>query len=160
QELTESPVLREWWQQVQAKKQGPDLQEILNEVHTLGGYLGDEIVFAVPMSWGHHGTPLVLAQVSKPGLKEFLAQGYAKQSKIQVLDEQALNRLPASENAHGLLILVTDNLVVAGENAGALQRLDITIKQGSGGFSGTAFGQRMADAYQHGAGVLLGANLE
>ena len=160
QELTESPVLREWWQQVQAKKQGPDLQEILNEVHTLGGYLGDEIAFAVPMSGGHHGTPLVLAQVSKPGLKEFLAQEYAKQPKIQVLDEQQLNSLPASENAHGLLILVTDNMVAAGENAGALQRLDATIKQGGGGFASTVFGQRMGDAYQHGAGVLLGANLE
>jgi predicted anti-sigma-YlaC factor YlaD len=159
QELTESPVLREWWQEVQAKKQGPDLQQILNEVHMLGGYLGDEIIFAVPVN-GRNGTPLVLAQVNKPGLKEFLTQEYSKQPKIQVLDEQTLNGLPASENARGLLILVTDNLVAASENAGALQRLDATIKRGGGGFASTAFGQRMTDAYQHGAGVLLGANLE
>ena len=156
QELSESPILREWWQ-MQVQKEGPNLQEVLDEVHTLGGFLGDEIVFAVPLN-GKNGTPLVLAQVTKPGLKDFLTNEYAGKAKVHVLDEQTLNSMPASENKLGLLILVRDDLVAASENAGALQRLDASLPQG-GGFAGTAFGQRLTAAYQRGAGVLVGADL-
>ena len=48
QELQESAVLREWWQQAQSHHQdGPEFDEIINYVHDLGQYVGDEIVFSV-----------------------------------------------------------------------------------------------------------------
>jgi FecR-like protein/uncharacterized protein DUF3352/putative zinc finger protein len=159
QELTESPVLRDWWQQMQAQKHGPNLQEILNDVHALGGYLGDEIVFSVSME-GRYGSPLAVAQISNPGFKEFLTKEYAHARNVVILDEQGLKNLPATGYENALLILVRSDLVAASPSAALLRRFDATIGQGGSGFAGTAFGQRLTDAYQHGAGVLLGANLE
>src|SRR5258708_2181504 len=40
QELQESSVLREWWQQVQARKGAANFDVIINYVHHLGQYLG------------------------------------------------------------------------------------------------------------------------
>lgn len=160
QELQESPVLSQWWQQVQARKHGPDFQQILNEIHNLGGYIGDEMVFAVAFDGQGHGSPLVIAQVQKPGLKEFIAQEYQNQANLRVIDAQELNELPVAPHERGLLVLVRPDFVAGSGDAAALQRLDAALNQGSGGFAGTAFGQRMAAAYENGAGLLLGANLQ
>lgn len=159
QELQESEVLRQWWQQVQAQKHGPDFEEILNEVHNLGGFIGDEIAFAVAVDGNEHGAPLVAAQVRKPGLKDFLVQEYANQPRVQIVDEQQLNALPAQQ-ANSLVVLVRPDFVAASSDVGSLQQLDLAFNQGSGGFAGAPFGQRMAAAYQNGAGLLFGANLQ
>lgn len=164
QELTESPVLREWWGKVQAEKHGPDLQEILNEVHTLGGYLGDEIVFFVP-SDSRYNAAIVVAQIEKPGLKEFLMKEYASQPKVRILDEKGLASLsgqeaPSVNISSGLLILVRSDVIVASVSASSLRAFDATLKHSGEGFANTAFGQQMNAAYQQGAGILVGANLE
>lgn len=160
QELQESPVLRQWWNQVQAKKRGPDFVEVLNDVHALGGYLGDEIVFAAAFDSQGHGSPLVIAQVQKPGLKEFIAQEYPNQANLQIVDEQQLNALSGQQPEKGLVVLVRPDFVAASGDAASLQSLNAALNQGSGGFAGTTFGQRMAAAYQNGAGLLFGANLQ
>ncbi len=159
QELQESPVLRQWWEQVQAKKHGPDFAEVLNEVHALGGYLGEEIVFTAAFDGQHHGSPLALAQVQKPGLKEFIAQEYPNQTNLRVVDEQELNGL-SPQTEKGIVVLVRPDFVAAGPDVAALQLLDAALNQGNGGFAATPFGQRMATAYQNGAGLLVGANLQ
>src|SRR5258707_215671 len=162
QELQESSVLREWWQQVQARKGAANFDEIINYVHDLGQYLGDEIVFSVALD-GREGSAIVVAQVQKPGLKQFIQQEFAKHSsskssEIYVVDAQELNNMPASKVRH-LLVLVRPDFVAASGDVGALQRFNAALDQG-GGFAGTPFGQRMAAAYQQGAGLLFGANLQ
>lgn len=159
QELQESPVLRQWWQQTQAHKHGPDIKEILTEVHALGAYLGDEIVFS--LSTGERrGYPLVIAQVQKPGLKEFIAQEYANQPNVQVVDEQGLKNLSARSEGEDLVILVRPDFVAASGDAPALQAFDAILNQGgNGGFASTPFGERMAQAYKNGASLLFGADL-
>jgi len=159
QELQESPVLRDWWQQVQARKHGPDLQEILNEVHALGGYLGDEIVFAASLGGVRHGGPLVIAQVRKAGLKEFIAQEYPNQARLRVVDDQELKELSAQPDKE-LVILVRPDFVVASGDVATLQSFEAALDAGNGGFAGSPFGQRMAAAYQSGVGILFGANLQ
>jgi ferric-dicitrate binding protein FerR (iron transport regulator) len=159
QELQESEVLRQWWQQIQAKKHGPDFQEILNEVHDVGGFIGDELVLAVTLDGREHGAPVVIAQVQKSGLKDFLAQEYANQSHLQLVDEQQLKALQ-TQPAKDLIVLVRPDFVAASPDVATLQQLNAALNQGSGGFAGTAFGQRMEAAYQNGAGLLLGANLQ
>ena len=83
QELQESAVLREWWQQAQSKHDGPEFNEIINYVHDLGQYLGDEIVFSVALN-GHDGEPLVVAQVQHDGLKQFIQQEAAKYARNEI----------------------------------------------------------------------------
>lgn len=162
QELQESAVLREWWQQMQAgKKDGPEFDEIINYVHDLGQYLGDEIVFSVALD-GHDGEPLVVAQVQHDGLKQFIQQEAAKyagtKGHIKVIDEQELNQIPAQKGKQ-LLVLVRPDFVAAGADAATLKQFVAGLKAGNGGFAGTAFGQRIAAQYQNGTELLFGANL-
>jgi hypothetical protein len=162
QELQESAVLREWWQQVQSgKKHGPEFNEIIEYVHDLGQYLGDEIVFSIALN-GHNGEPLVVAQVQHDGLKQFIQQEAAKyagaRSHVRVVDEQGLNQIQA-QHAKQLLILVRPDFVAAASDAATLKQFVSGLNQGGGGFAGTPFGQRMAAQYKNGAEILFGANL-
>src|SRR5580765_231439 len=162
QELQESAVLREWWQQVQSgKKTGPEFDEIINYVHDLGQYLGDEIVFSVALS-GHDGEPLVVAQVQHDGLKQFIEQEAAKypdtKGHIRIVDEQELNQIPVQQGKQ-LLILVRPDFVAAACDAATLKQFVAGLNAGGGGFAGTPFGQRMAAQYKNVAEILFGANL-
>jgi hypothetical protein len=162
QELQESAVLREWWQQVQAgKKNGPEFDEIINYVHDLGQYLGDEIVFSVALN-GHDGEPLVVAQVQHDGLKQFIQQEAAKyagtKGHIQVVNEQELNQLSAQQGKQ-LLILVRPDFVAAAGDAATLKQFVAGLNSGGGGFAATPFGQRLAAQYKNGTEILFGANL-
>ena len=162
QELQESAVLRDWWQQVQAgKKNGPEFDEIINYVHDLGQYLGDEIVFSVALN-GHDGQPLVVAQVQHDGLKQFIQQEAAKyagtKGHIQVVDEQELNQLSAQQGKQ-LLILVRPDFVAAAGDAATLKQFVAGLNSGGGSFAGTPFGQRLAAQYKNGTEILFGANL-
>jgi hypothetical protein len=163
QELQESAVLREWWQQAQGKKNdGPEFNEIINYVHDLGQYLGDEIVFSIALN-GHDGEPLVVAQVQHDGLKQFIQQEAAKyadtKSHIRVVDEQELNQLAAQGKGKQLLILVRPDFVAAAADAATLKQFAAGLNSG-GGFGSTPFGQRMAAQYKNGAEILFGADLK
>ena len=158
QELQESPVLRQWWQQAQAHKRGPDLKEILTDVHELGAYLGNEIVFSFSLGQ-QRGYPLVVAQVEKPGLQQFISQQYANQPNIVVVDEPGLKALSQTSQKE-LVILARRDFVAASSDVATLQQFDNSLNQGSGGFAGTAFGTRMAHSYGNGAWLLFGADLE
>jgi hypothetical protein len=160
QELQESQVLRDWWQKAQSKRKGPSFQEVIDEVHTLSQFLGDEIVFSVALH-GENGAPLVIAQVERPGLKEYVSAEISRHSGSnkpysQVVDEQGLRNLSQSK---GLIILVRPGFVAASENADTLRSFDAAVNQGGSGFAGTPFAQRIAAAYQGGAGLLFGADL-
>ncbi len=55
-----------WWSGTRAQ----NVKQILDRVRSINGYLGDEIVIAVPFN----GTPVALAEVRQPGLDGYLAQ--------------------------------------------------------------------------------------
>jgi hypothetical protein len=163
QELEESQVLRDWWEQTQARRKGPSLTDVIAEVHAFGEYLGDEIVFSVALD-GTHGAPLVVAPIQRPGLDQFIAgelarHGHAGDSHVHVLNEAQLKAL-SGQNEKELLVLVRPDFVAASGNAAALERFDMALNQGAGGFAETPLGRRMGAAYQKGAGMLFGANLQ
>ncbi|HEX4603277.1 MAG TPA: FecR domain-containing protein [Candidatus Angelobacter sp.] len=161
QELQESAVLREWWQQAQTKNDGPEFNEIIEYVHDLGQYLGDEIVFSLAMN-GNDGEPLVVAQVQHDGLKQFIQKEAAKYAgaklHIRIVDEQELNQLAAQGKGKQLLVLVRPDFVAAAGDAATLKQF-VAGLNGGGGFAATPFGQRMAAQYKNGAEILFGANL-
>jgi len=162
QELQESAVLREWWQQAQSKHDGPEFNEIIDYVHDLGQYLGDEIVFSVALN-GHDSAPLVVAQVQREGLKQFIQQEAAKyagtKSHVQVVDEQELNQIAGKKTRGQLLILVRPDFVAAAADLATLKQFAAGLNQGGGGFASTPFGQRISAQYKGGAEILFGANL-
>jgi hypothetical protein len=163
QELQASAVLNEWWQQAQSRRHGPDFGQIVDELHSLSQYVGDEIVFSVAID-GNRGTPLAAAPVQKPGLKQFIEQELAKRSDeehygdIQVFDEAGLASA-ATQKRGGLYLLVRPDFVAASVDVSTLRQFNAALNQGGGGFASTPFGQRLTAAYQNGAGLLFGANL-
>src|SRR5262249_843676 len=52
------------------------------------------------------------------------------------------------------------DFVAASGDVTTLQNFDAALNAGKGGFAESPFGQRMAGAYQHGASLLFGANLQ
>jgi ferric-dicitrate binding protein FerR (iron transport regulator) len=163
QELEESDVLREWWEQAQARRKGPSLTDVIAEVHAFGEYLGDEIVFTMAMD-GTRGAPLVVAPVQRPGLEQFIAgelarHGHSGDSHVHVVNEQQLNAL-SGQREKQLLVLVRPDFVAASGDPAALQRFDTALRQGAGGFAGTPFGERIGAAYQKGVGMLFAADLQ
>lgn len=164
QQLQESPVLRDWWQKVQSQKGAPDFNQLVDEIHNLSQYLGDEIVLSINID-GRSAWPLAVAQVQQPGLKEFVEQEYAKHRNgshpqdVVVLDESQLNSNQADVHEQALFLLVLPDFVAAAPNIAELRQLNAALKQGTGGFAGTNFGQRMQAEYHDGAGILIGANL-
>jgi ferric-dicitrate binding protein FerR (iron transport regulator) len=163
QELQASSVLDEWWQQSQSRRHGSDLNQIVDEIHALSQYIGDEIVFSIAMA-GREASPLVVAEVKRPGLKDFISQELARHGDasrpagIQVLDEAGL-AATTTQKRSGLLMLVRPDFVAASVDLVALKQFNDAVNHGGGGFAATPFGQRMNAAYQHGAGVLFGADL-
>ncbi|HZD93139.1 MAG TPA: hypothetical protein VE133_02735, partial [Candidatus Sulfotelmatobacter sp.] len=141
---------------------GPEFDEIVNYVHDLGQYLGDEIVFSFSLN-NHDGEPLVVAQVQHDGLRQFIQQEAAKYpasaSHIRVVNEQELSQLAPQRKGKQLLILVRPDFVAAAIDVTTLKQFAAGLNQGGGGFGATTFGQRMAAQYKNGAEILLGADL-
>ncbi|HKF19971.1 MAG TPA: FecR domain-containing protein [Candidatus Angelobacter sp.] len=163
QELEESQVLRDWWEQVQARRKGPSLTDVIAEVHAFGEYLGDEIVFSVALD-GTRGAPLVVAPIQRPGLDQFIAgelarHGHAGDSRVHVVNEAQLNTV-SGQSEKELFVLVRPDFVAASGNAAALQRFNAALNRGAGGFAGTPFGRRIDASYQRGVGMLFAADLE
>jgi hypothetical protein len=164
QQLQESPVLRDWWQQIGRQKGAPDFNQVIDEIHNLSQYLGNEIVLSINLD-GRRASPLAIAQVQRPGLKEFVEQEYARHSDashpqdLVVLDESQLNSGQVVLHERALFLLVLPDFVAAAPSIAELRQLDAALKQGRGGFADTDFGRRMQTEYQDGAGILIGANL-
>ncbi|HXB21551.1 MAG TPA: DUF3352 domain-containing protein, partial [Candidatus Solibacter sp.] len=141
------------------------------KVHDLGQYLGNEVVFSMSLGEKDNPVPLVAAEVSKPGLRAFIEKQIPpspqKEASFRILDEQELmtatvqpNQSKPGNKSDKMFILVGSDLVVASPSLEALRDFNARVKRGAGGFASTPFGQRLAQAYTDGAGLLIGADLE
>lgn len=164
QELRESTVLQQWWNRVQSRKGTPNYSDAIEEIHSLSQYLGNELVFSVSFA-NNEAEPLAVAQVQKPGLKQFIEQETARHVSgqhypgIRVFDETQIGAATASAKGRGLYLLVRPDFVAAAYDLNALKQFNQNGNQG-GGFASTPFGQRILTSYQQGAGFLFAANLQ
>jgi hypothetical protein len=129
--LKQSATLAAWWNNLPAANRN-QFETILHQVETASAYLGDEIVLAAA---GRNSSPLVVAQLTKPGLDDFL--------KSQPGFAQLEGHM---RSTNGLFIVAADpaDLDRVGPNAG---------------FAGTPLFARLTPAYHQGAGWLFGADL-
>ncbi|MEO8028829.1 MAG: DUF3352 domain-containing protein, partial [Bryobacteraceae bacterium] len=135
--VQESQVLREWWNESQSQQ----LRLAVDRVKALSDYLGDEIVISARSGANGINEPMVIAEVRKPGLQSFLDQQMG-------LAKLAGQRGMPSVRVQGNLVAVSANaqsLVAAGRISN---------------FAQSAFGKRIAEAYQNGAGWLFCADME
>ncbi len=133
--IEQSDVLREWWSEHQPK--GPNsIDDIVGRLRTFSSYLGDEIVLSIAADRdGNYSGPLLLAEVTKPGLENFLK---------------------AQPNPHGLLVNVKDNIVAIG-TAEAMAAFTYPNRRT---FENTYFQQVISKSYDSGVGWLFCADLE
>ena len=110
---------------------------MIDKLRAASGYLGDEILVAATRGAdGRIGAPVFLAEVKRDGFPEFL-----QKSGIPL----------AIESRNGL--------VVFGPERKTVERLIPALDNASGGFAGTPFYARIAEAYRKGAGLLLCADV-
>ena len=72
-ELKQSAVLQNWWQQSDMAKAGPQIESSIEKFYELSEYLGDEMVVSGEAD-GPVPSVLFVTGVRKPGLKNFLQQ--------------------------------------------------------------------------------------
>jgi type IV pilus assembly protein PilA len=163
QELKESAVLRDWWQHGQLATTGPMTLDALNKFSQLHQYLGSEIVMSSAMDGKDPGF-LVVAEVRKPGLQEFLQQtvvalsGKSK-STVRILNPQELATTEDNGHSNDLVVLVRPDFVVASLNLATLRAFNARLTGTSREFSSTPFGQRVSLEYQSGLTILGAADL-
>jgi hypothetical protein len=115
---------------------------LIQKIQTIGTYLGDEIVMAVPVNEdGSAGDPVILAENKQPGLKEFL-HGQSELKNLQVY------------TANGIVGLSSDPKRIA-DLAAHIQKA-----AGIENFSDSDMYSRIQQAYQSGASWLLCADLQ
>ena len=165
QQLSQSKVLQEWWNQRGNSNQHPTPQELIDQIQAISQYLGDEVVITATASStsNEHGLVL-LAEVRQSGLKDYLQNHLADILKspqgtanLRVVDAQSFSSLAGNER--GMIMLVRSNMLVAGGDADSVRQMSAQLDAGTTPFSGTDFGQRIATVYSRGTETLVAANL-
>ena len=157
-QLKQSPVLQQWWNNGKEDKTA-QLDTLVNNLHDLSQYLGNEMVVVAMRDRGETGFAVV-ADVERSGLDSFLKQQFVTTAHgaITVLDEQALQTAGGS-NGHGGYALIRPHEVIFSNSIDTLRLMDAQLNASSSGFAATDFGQQIASAYKRGAGIILAANL-
>ena len=161
-ELQQSEVLRNWWQQGELAAIGPHFEDSVENFYELSQYLGDEIVISGEIG-GTTPSLMLVAEVRKPGLKDFLRQMLEELSSnstagVLVLDSEELASIPAQPTVRAV-VLVRPEVVVAGPSLEAVRRFNRTLESETGHFAASVFAKRLAQAYQDDVSVLVGADL-
>lgn len=161
-ELQQSAILRDWWQHGELAKNGPLMEQAIDKFSQLSEYLGDEIVVSGDAE--NSGSLLILAQIQKPGLKEFLQQmfkemGSKSNTHFRVLSPEDLASIDDHAAGPEFVVLVRRDLVLAAPDIKALRSFNTLLDSNTRQFAATPFGQRLTQCYRGGASVLVAADL-
>ncbi len=156
--LAQSDVLRSWWGQKSASHSA-DFDRLIGQISSVSQYLGNEIVVSIASNRSKsNAEPLLLAEIRRPGLAEYLQQNLPASSGVQIIG--SVSQMPAGDTGH-LLVSVTNNVLAASIDPAQLKSaLQLIQGSASGNFTGTPFYSRIAKSYSAGAGYLLAVDLE
>jgi len=158
--MNQSQVLRDWWS---SQNHPEKLTQVLDTVREFSKYLGSEVVFTVSKDGaGKFQAPVVMAQVTQSGFRLYLEQQVSQLAgggNLAVVEDPSA--LPATPTQNGAFALLMNDVVAVSPDPANLSAVAALIRQpGSGAFAKTAFHQRIAGAYQAGAGWLLSVDME
>ena len=155
-QIQQSDTLREWWTHGKPGS-NDEWNAMVAKIRQLSDYLGDEVVIA---GFGGHQQGVVVAEVRRTGLREFLESSFSdsgNKHKLIVVGPADLAGLPA--NSDGPIALVRQNEVIFSGDRDSLIKVNAQLDAGTTGLDATEFGQRAADAYSRGAGFFFVADL-
>jgi hypothetical protein len=157
--LQESAVLRDWWQQAgPGRNGGESLASVVEHVRNLADHLGDEVVVAI--RGNRRPQPLLMAEVGRAGLRELLESELGRLEggpTVLLLDGRVLH---AGKGGDKLFVLLLSDLVAVSSDAVSLEDVRERHAGERAGLEGAPFGQRIAEAYRDGAGIVVAADLE
>jgi len=164
QELKESAVLSDWWQHGAPAEAGPKFVDALEKLYQLSQHLGDEIVVSGSIK-NQDLSLLIMAEVRKPGLQAFISKlekEYAGNStpSLHVFDPRQLALAKDLGSTKDPIVLVRPDYVVVAFDLSALRSFNALLDKNGTQFISTPFGQRLAQAYHGGAGILLGMDFQ
>lgn len=161
--LQQSEVLRDWWQQHQPAAGEPTLDEIVQKIRGFSDYLGNEIVLAVVMDRNAKETPILLAEVTRPGLEEFLQNQFRGMNasggaQLRVFDDA---KSVTRQSPRDLFVSVKNNVIAVTPEIAPLQSIEAILDRTSPDtFDRGRLYSRVQQAYQEGAGWLFAADME
>ncbi len=156
-QIQQSDTLRQWWTHGQPDHNN-QWNDLVAKLRQLSDYLGDEVVI---VGFSDKQPGAVIAEIRRTGLKDFLQTNFSTmdpQHKLMVVEASDLAGLPASTT--GPIALIRPDAVVFSPNRDTLLKINSQLDAGDSGFANTEFGQRIADAYSHGIGFFLAADLQ
>jgi hypothetical protein len=165
-QLQTSETLRTWWEEVNGHSH-PSLEEMIQKFQTLSQYLGEEAVVAA-VQQGEHCQPLIVAEVQRPGLREYLESEAAEAGKnshgeaaLEVLDASELDGVVAGPGTRTqLFAVVLPEYVVISSDPALIRGVVRGIESHSeSGFAETEYGQLLANLYGKGVGLLFTADI-
>jgi len=156
-QLKQSAVLQQWWNQGHAQNTA-DLNALVEKIHQMSQYLGDEIVIAGVKQPTNPGFAII-ADVKHSGLDDFL-KNQLPNSHLTVLDQTSLAALqPSTQAQAGGFALIRPNEAVFSNSIATLKLINAQLNLGASGFATGDFGKQIASAYSRGAGIFLAADL-
>jgi len=163
-QLNQSPQLQQWWGNGHARDTA-ELDAMVEKLHSVSQYLGDEIVIAAVKQERNPGFA-ILADVQKDGLGDYLRNQFPssnEKGELTVLDPDALDALPVSTKAerteHGAYALIRQHVVVFSSSVATLKQVSAQLNAGPSNFASSDFGKQITAAYSRGAGIILAADL-
>src|SRR5215472_4172367 len=163
QELKESPQLQGFLRKNNLEATEPKLEDGVEKFYEFSQFLGDEFVVAGKIN-GQEPSGLLVAEIKKPGVREFLeklnTETFTSQSdRLRILDPQQLASAGEKDAAHGPVVLIRPDLIAVSFNVASLREFSSQIDDRSPRFASGALGQRLARAYQEGANSVIGLDL-
>jgi hypothetical protein len=159
-QLKQSPALQQWWNSGHTDNT-TDLDALVDKIHQMSQYLGDEIVIVGSREVKSSGFAMI-ADVKQGGLEDLLKQQFAASASrpgITVLDERSLSNARTTSKDNGVYAVVREHEVIFSNSVATLAGIDAQLNAGASGFETSGFGQKIAAAYGRGAGIILAADL-
>jgi hypothetical protein len=156
-QLKQSAALQQWWNQGHGQNT-VDFDALVEKIHQMSEYLGDEIVIAGVKQPTNPGFAII-ADVKRSGLGDFL-KNQLPSAHLKVLDQTSLNAaLPSSQAGSGGFALIRPNEAVFSNSIATLRLVNAQLNSGASGFATGDFGKQITSAYSRGAGIILAADL-
>jgi hypothetical protein len=158
-QMSQSPALQQWWENG-AHHNTVELDALVNQLHQVSGYLGDEVVVVgVQPPDNPRSNPgfAVMADLERSGLADVLR---SVAPTIAVFDEASLFETSTStQDRPGQFALIRQHEAVFSNSITILKQMNAQLNNSTSGFATGDFGQQIAAAYSRGAGVLFAADL-
>jgi type IV pilus assembly protein PilA len=160
-ELKDSAVLRDWWAHGKIGAGGPQVEHFLEKYAQFCQYVGDEVVVTGALE-GKNPKLLIVAQIAKPGLRQFLTEMIAEKSSTSVQGLRVLGpeELATAKDAPQMLtVLVRSDFLAAGSDLHTLRVFNSQVDKHGAAFAASAFGKRIMHEYDGGVSTLGAADL-